>query len=67
MICGLMQYVLPKGKNIGNEFIGKTLNKSFKAECGSVLVTNVENCEYAVHFFLCKLLFKKKFGAQMHV
>ena len=31
MICGLMQYTLPKGKNIGNEFIGTTFNKSFKA------------------------------------
>ena len=34
---------------------------------GSVLVTNAANCEYAVHFFLCKLLFKKMFGAQIYV
>ena len=54
-------------RNIGNEFIETTFNKSFKTECWSVSVTNAESCEYGVHFFLYKLLFKKKVDAQIYV
>ena len=36
-------------KNISNEIIKTPSNKSFKIECRSVLVTNAESCEYALH------------------
>ena len=54
-------------KNISNEFIETPSNKSFKIECRSVLVTNAESCEYAVHSFCVDFCSKRKFGAEVYV